>query len=300
MAGDVGVEVFLFSGVAALFLGVGPVVSKRGLAMGGTWMQAVLLVLGIRTALFWVALVGLAGTDPFAGLSPFVAGVFVLGGVLASGVGRVVFAIGIDRIGSSLSNAFTNTRPLFAVLMAVAWLGETVTAGMAAGVLVLVFGLGVLSLSRGGDVSGWRRTDLVFPLLAALVFAAGNVVRRFGFTISPVTTLQAVTVGETAALLTMVAFAAATGRLGADGAPRRAFGHFALNGLTATVGLFAVFTALRAGPVSIVDPVTATAPLVTAVVAAFVLRDVERVTAGLVLGVGLVVGGVALLTATAV
>jgi drug/metabolite transporter (DMT)-like permease len=210
MAGSVGTEVFLLSGAAALFLGVGPAVSKRGLAMGGTWMQAVLLVLVTRTALFWVVLVGFGGTDPFAGLSPFVAGVFVLGGVLASGVGRVVFAIGIDRIGSSLSNAFTNTRPLFAVLMAVVWLDETVTAGMAAGVLVLVFGLVTLSLSRGGDVSGWERTDLAFPLTAALVFAAGNVVRRFGFTVSPVTSLQAVTVGETAALVSMAAFAAAT------------------------------------------------------------------------------------------
>lgn len=299
MAGSVGTEVFLFSGVAALFLGAGPAISKRGLAMGGTWMQAVLLVLVTRTALFWVVLVGLAGTDPFAGLSPFVAGVFALGGVLASGVGRIVFAIGIDRIGSSLSNAFTNTRPLFAVLMAVAWLGEVVTTGMAAGVIVIVFGLVVLSLSRGGDLSGWKRTDLVFPLAAALVFATGNVVRRFGFTVSPVTSLQAITVGETAALCSMLAFAAATGRLGGDGAPRRAFGYFAVNGLTAGVGLFAMFAALRAGPVSIVDPVTATAPLVTTVVAAFLLRDVERITSRLVLGVVLVVAGVALLTATA-
>jgi uncharacterized membrane protein len=299
MAGSVGTEVFLLAGVAAVFLGAGPAVSKRGLAMGGTWMQAVLLVLLTRTALFWVVLVVVSGTDPFAGLSPFVAGVFVLGGVLASGLGRLVFAIGIDRLGSSLSNAFTNTRPLFAVLMAVAWLGETVTPGMAAGVIVLVCGLGLLSLSRGGDVSGWRRSDLIFPLAAAVVFAAGNVVRRFGFTVSSVTSLQAVTVGETAALVSMVAFAAATGRLGADGAPRRAFGYFAVNGLTAGVGLFAMFAALRAGPVSIVDPVTATAPLVTTAVAYLILRDVERITSRLVLGVVLVVAGVALLTATA-
>jgi uncharacterized membrane protein len=298
MAGTVGSDVFLYAGVGALFLGVGPAISKRGLAMGGTWMQAGLLLLLTRTALFWVVLFGLAGPDPLEGLSPFVAGVFVLGGVLASGVGRIVFFIGVDRIGSSLTNAFANTRPLFAVLLAVAWLGETVTPGMAAGVLVLVGGLVVLSLSRGGDVSGWRRTDLVFPLVAAVVFAAGNVVRRFGFTVSSVTTLQAVTVGETAALVSMLGFALATGRLSADG-PRRAFGYFALNGLTASVGLFAVFAALRAGPVSIVDPVTATAPLVTTVVAALALRDVERITSKVALGVLLVVTGVALLTATA-
>lgn len=298
MGGSVGAEVFLYSGAAAVFLGVGPAVSKRGLAMGGTWMQYVLLVLLTRTALFWVALLVLAGTDPFAGLSPFVAGVFVLGGVLASGVGRIVFAIGIDRIGASLSNAFTNTRPLFAVLLAVAWLGETVTAGMAAGVLVLVCGLVVLSLSRGGDVSGWERADIAFPLAAALAFAAGNVVRRYGFTVSPVDSLQAVTVGETAALLSMVGFAAATGRLTADG-PREAFGYFAVNGATASVGLLAMFVALRAGPVSVVDPVTATAPLVTTAVAGLLLRDVERITPRLVLGVVLVVVGVALLTGAA-
>ena len=298
MVGTVDAAVFLYAGAAALFLGAGPAVSKRGLAMGGTWMQNVVLVLLTRTALLWVALVLLVGTDPFAGLSPFVAGVFVFGGVLASGVGRIVFAIGIDRIGSSLSNAFTNTRPLFAVLLAVAWLGEAVTPGMAAGVLLIVGGLVVLSLSRGGDVSGWERTDLVFPLAAAVTFAAGNVVRRYGFTISPVGSLQAVTVGETAALLTMVGVAAATGRLTADG-PRAAFGYFVVNGATASVGLVAMFAALRAGPVSVVDPVTATAPLVTTAVAALLLRDVERITPRLVLGVVVVVAGVALLTATA-
>jgi drug/metabolite transporter (DMT)-like permease len=45
--------------------------------------------------------------------------------------------------------------------------------------------------------------------------------------------------------------------------------------------------------------VTATAPLVTTAVAYFVLRDVERITHRLVLGVVLVVAGVAVLTATA-
>jgi uncharacterized membrane protein len=60
-----------------------------------------------------------------------------------------------------------------------------------------------------------------------------------------------------------------------------------------------MFAALRAGSVSVVDPVTATAPLVTTAVAALVLRDVERITPRLVLGVVTVVAGVALLTATA-
>lgn len=295
MAETVAAEVFLLSGLAALLLGTGPVLSKRGLSMGATWTENVLAVLVTRGALLWAVLFVASGGDPLAGLSPAVAGIFVLGGVLASGAGRLCLSIGIDRVGSSLSNAFSNVRPAFAVLLAIAWLGEVVTPGMAVGVVVIVGGLVVLSLSRGGDVSGWKRTDLVFPLVAALLFAGGNVVRRYGFTVSPIGSLQAVTVGETGALAAVVGFAAATGRLSIEG-PRRAFGYFAVAGVLASAGLLSLFAALRIGPVAVVDPVVATAPLVTTAVAAVLLRDLERITRRLVAGVVLVVAGVAVLT----
>lgn len=291
--------VYGFSFGAALFLGLGPVFSKHGLALGGTWMQNVLVVLLTRTGLLWIGLLALAGADALAGMTYAAAAVFVLGGVLASGFGRVAFAIGNDRVGSSLSNAFANTRPVFAVLLAVGWLGETVTPGMGAGVLVLVVGLVVLSLSRGGDVTGWRRVDLGFPLLAAVAFAAGNVVRRFGFVASDVSVWQAVAVGEAGSLVAMVGFAAATGRLRLATPTRRVHASFAAAGVAASVGLLALFAALRSGPVSVVDPVAATAPLVTIAFAGLLLRDVERVTGRLVAGVALVVAGVAVLTVAA-
>lgn len=293
--GGVDPAVYLLSAIAALFFGLGPVSSKRGLASGGTWMSNALVVLTTRTGLFWVALLATGSAASVGEFTPTVAVLFLLGGVLASGVGRLVFYVGVDRVGSSVCSAVSNTRPLFAVALAVLWLGERVTSGMAVGVLVLVAGLVVLSLSRGGDVGGWARAELLVPLLAAMLFALGNVVRRLGFTLAPVDLLAAVTLGETGALAVLAGYAAVTGRL-LTPLPSRARAYFVVDGVLAGVGLLAMFGALRIGPVSVVDPMTAVAPLFTVAFAAILLRDVERVTRGLFAGVALVVVGVALLT----
>lgn len=288
-------QVYLFSLVGALFLGLGPVVSKRGLASGGTWVSNAVVVLTTRTTLLWIALLAVGDGTLFAGLTPVVAGLFLLGGVLASGVGRLLFFVGVDQVGSSVCNAISNTRPLFAVVLAVVLLGEALSLPMAVGVVVIVGGLVAISTSRGGDVGGWERVDLLVPVTAAVLFAVGNVVRRQGFTVAPVDILPAVTIGETGALAVVLGYAAATGRL-RDPLPSRARNYFLVNGVIVSVGLLAVFAALQVGPIVVVDPVTATAPLFTALFAVVLLRDVERVTPGLLAGVVLVVGGVALLT----
>ena len=48
-------------------------------------------------------------------------------------------------------------------------------------------------------------------------------------------------------------------------------------------------------PVAVVDPIAVTAPLFTTVFAYFLLRDVERITRGIVLGAALIVAGGALI-----
>lgn len=295
---DLGSNVVALSLAGALCFGLGPVVSKRGLSAGGTWTGNALVLLGTRVVLFGVVLVLLSGAGAFDGVTPLAAVVFAVGGVGGSGVGRLLFFNGVNRVGSSLGQAFTNTRPLFAVALAVAFLGEQVTAPMVVGVLVLVGGLATLSVSRGGDVRGWERSDLLYPLVAAVVFAAANVFRRWGFTVGgDITPLQAAWIGEAGALVGVVVYALATERTAEVRVTPRVTGLFVLNGLIAGVGLLLMYTALRIGPVAVVDPVTASAPLFTVAYAAVFLRDVERITRGVVAGVGFVVVGVVLITA---
>ena len=289
-------DVYLVAAASAVFRGADPIVSKRGLEAGGTWLQNTLVVLAVRAAVFWTALLVVATGDPLRGITLRAVIIFAAAGVLAAGVGQLAFYVGVARVGSSVSTTVTNARPLFAVALAVVWLGELVTPLMGIGVLVLVLGLFVISVSKGGDIAGWRQLDLVFPLLAAVAFAGGNVIRRFGFTTEPVTVLQALAINDLAALGAVCGYLVASGRWQALAAPRRTYGMFAGAGLLVGAAMLLLFAALDRGPVSVVDPIVATAPLFTAVMASVVLRDVERITRGFLLGTVLVVAGVALLT----
>lgn len=290
-------DVYALALGAALFWGLGPVFSKRGLAGTGTWMQSTLVVLGTRTALYWVLLFVTGGVAALTDLSAETVVVFSVAGVVASGLGRLVFYIGVDEVGSTITNAFTNTRPLFAVGLAVIWLGETVTPQMAVGTLVIVAGLVVLTLSKGGDIAGWDRRYLAFPLVAATFYALGNVIRRFGFTAATVDPVQAIAVGDLAAFLFVAGTAVVSRNHGLAGS-RESYSYFAVGGLFAGVGLLFLFQALSLenGNVAIVDPLAATAPLFTTVFAAVFLRDLERVTLGTVLGILVAIAGVALVT----
>jgi uncharacterized membrane protein len=293
-------EVYVLALLPALLWGFEPVVSKRALSIGGTPVQASLVVVLVDTSLYWAGLVGLSvfrGGPLFPPLSLETVVVFLVAGVVGTALGRLAVFAGIQRVGASVNSAVISARPLFATLLALAVLGEPLSASTAAGVVVIVAGLAVLSTARGGDLRGWRPRDLLFPLAAAGAFAAGNVLRRLGLTTSPASALEAVAINETAALVVVVAYVL-TRHPDHLRAPRETYGYFVLSGVITAGGLLSLFAAfaLPDGRVALVDPLVATAPLFTAVFAAVFLRDLERVTRGVVAGGVLVVIGVALVT----
>ncbi|GAB7094048.1 hypothetical protein JCM30237_12000 [Halolamina litorea] len=293
-------EVYALALVPALLWGFSPVLSKRGMAAGGTSLQASLAVVLVDSTLYLAGLAILRGGDAFAGLDTTTLGVFLLAGVVGTALGRLATFAGVDRVGASVNSAGVSARPLFATMLAVAFLGEPASLSTAVGVVVLVVGLAVLALAKGGDAEGWESYELLFPVAAAVCFAFGNVLRRYGLTSSSVTSLEAVALNELAALAVLAGYAVARGRLGdLKTAPRETWGYFAASGTVTAVALLSLFAALGhpEGTVAVVDPLAATAPLFTTVFAYFLLGDLERVTRGVVVGAALIVLGVALVTA---
>lgn len=290
--------VYALALVPAVLWGFGPILDKRGMDAGGDSLQAALVVVVVDSVLYWVALAVVSWPDPFAGLTPRLVGLFAVAGLVGTAAGRIFVFAGVERVGASINSAGISARPLFATLLALGFLGEPLGPLTGLGVVVLVGGLVALTYSKGGDVSGWGPRDLLFPVGAAAVFAAGNVLRRFGFTDTGATPLQAVAVNETAALVALAAYAVARGRTNVVSAPRTSYGYFAGSGLLTAVALMAFFSAfaMEAGRVAIVDSLAATAPLFTTIFSALLLRDVERVTRGVVLGALLVVVGAVLIT----
>ncbi|MFD1644387.1 EamA family transporter [Haloarchaeobius litoreus] len=298
MVVDADVTVYLLALLPAVIWGFTPVLDKRGMSADGTALQAALTVVVVDLSLFLLALLALRGPDLLAGLDPAIAGLFLFAGATGTALGRLAIFVGVDRVGASINSAVVSARPLFGAAFALGLLGEPVTATTAVGIVVLVVGLVVLSLAKGGDLAGWEPRDLVFPLGSGALFAFGNVLRRFGLEDGGATVLQAVALNEAGALLVFLAYASVRGTEGFRSADRSSYGYFAVSGCLTAIALLSLFGALAlpAGRVAIVESLASTAPLFTTVFAYFLLRDLERVTRGVVLGAVLVVIGAALVT----
>jgi drug/metabolite transporter (DMT)-like permease len=289
--------IFALSLGPAVAWGFTPVIEKRALSNGGRPLQAALTVIVVDTVLYVLALLA-RGEVPFVDLSAGTLAVFVAAGVFGTALGRIAIFAGNARVGASVSSAVVSARPLFATALAVGFLGEPVGLTTAVGVVVLVCGLAALSVAKGGDLAGWETRDLLVPLAAAVSFAVGNVLRRYGLGVGETTPLEAVALNEFAALVALLAYVVARGRRDVFTAPPRTYLVFAVSGVLTAGALLAMFTALSmpAGRVAVVDPLIATAPLFTTVFSYFLLSDLERVTRGIVAGALLVVVGAALVT----
>ena len=290
--------VYVLALLPAVLWGLGPIFDKRGMAAGGGATQAAIVVVVIDTGLYWLALLVTSWPNPLSGLTVDLVVVFAVAGLFGTAMARILVFVGVQRVGASINSAGISTRPLFATLLALGFLGEPLGPLTGVGIVVLVGGLMLLTYSKGGDVSGWRPRDVLFPVSAAAVFGAGNVLRRYGFGDTTATALQAVTINETAAFVALAAYALATRGTDVLDAPRESYRYFTGSGLVTAIALLSFFTALsmEAGRVAIVDSLAATAPLFTTVFAAVLLRDVERVTRGVVAGALLVVVGAVLVT----
>ncbi|MFC6719733.1 EamA family transporter [Natrialbaceae archaeon GCM10025810] len=291
-------EVVALALIPALLWGFTPIFDKRGMAAGGSSVQASLVVALVDSTIYWLVIAVLRGGSAFSGLTPETAGVFVFAGVVGTALGRITIFVGVDRVGASLNSAILSTRPLFATLIALVFLGEPLGPVTALGIVILVAGLSLLTISRGGDLEGWEPRDLLWPIAAAATFAVANVARRYGMLGSPISALEAVALNETAGVVALVAYALALGKTDAFRTPRASYRYFAASGLLTTVAMLSLMAALgrEGGRIALVDPLVATAPFFTLVFAAVLLRDLERVTRGVVGGAALIVGGAVLIT----
>ncbi|MWV38607.1 DMT family transporter [Natrialba sp. INN-245] len=291
-------EVLALALVPAILWGFTPIFDKRGMAAGGGSVQASMVVVLVDSTLYWIAVVALYGRSAFAGLSLEVLIVFALAGVVGTAIGRITIFVGVDKVGASLNSAILSTRPLFATLIALAVLDEPLGPITGVGIVVLVAGLAILTASRGGDLGGWQPRDLLWPIAAAATFAVANVARRYGMLETPISALEAVTINETAGLVALGAYVLAVGGRDVLEKPAASYRYFVGSGVLTTAAMLGLMAALglEEGRIAIVDPLVATAPLFTLVFAAVLLRDVERVTRGVVAGAALVVVGAALIT----
>lgn len=221
---------------------------------------------------------------------------FIVAGVLAPVLGRFFNYTGIDRLGINRAAPITYSNPLVAVILAMIFLGERLSLLGYVGALCAIFGGVLLGLSRsGGGKKEVKKSDFVFPVLAAVFYGTSQVLREVGITlVSEPLLASAVTI--TSSWLTMMLYLSVTYRKHDFTVESRERRFFVAAGLMTTLGVPAIYTALQLGTVLVVMPLQNTTPFWVLLISYVFFRDTEPFTPRVIGGTTIIVAGVILLS----
>ncbi|WP_255197548.1 DMT family transporter [Halorarius litoreus] len=285
------------SAFVALTVSVQVVLVRVG-AEHGSVRQAVLLSLGVNFLVFLPAAAVIHFPDYGLTLRSLLS--FVAAGFMGTFLGRLLYYDSIDRIGAGRTEPLKSSMPLFASLIAVLLLGETLTTAHTGGILLIVVGIAAISwettnsgAERGEDVSV---TALGLPLLAAMAFATEPNLVRIGFAEgTPI--LVGLTLKTAAAGLGFLGYLRYRGTLRFDrllGEPHSKW--YLAAAVANTLSVLGYYAALKVSRVVVVAPITQTSPLIVAVLAYAFLSHLEHISWRLITASCLVVVGAAVVT----
>mgnify|MGYP001220890012 FL=1 len=212
----------------------------------------------------------------------------LLGGVLNPGLFAVCFMFGISKIGVSRAAPIKGSSPLIASLLAIVFLGERPGPVQLGGVILVVSGIGLISLGKTGGL--WRRIHILWPIAAAVFAGTGAIFWRMGIPAFP-HPIAGAFVGMTAALMTVALYTVLFKRDQIIDDVRTAWRPFMMSGIAGAMGNFFYASALKEGEVFRMVSLVQTSPLVTVVFAFVLLRKVERITWRVPAGAVLTVSG---------
>lgn len=274
--------------VTATCFGLNPVILKLGFNRKGTSEVALVVGLAVTVPIYLLVAPLLGGLDFARVTVPALIG-FILGGLFGTGIGRRWMYIAIERIGASPATAIKNSAPVITTFLAVLFLGEQVTLVQWLAVAAIVIGITLVTWKPGAGIGQLRDVGLLAAIGSALSYGVRPLFLAFGLDEVDIP-MTAALIGAVAALVYATLFTRLDRmRTGLRG-PSTPF--FIGAGVLQAFGFLALTFGLSSDDVSIVYPVTSSAPLFTLAFTALLLRGVETLTWRIVLGAVAVVGGV--------
>lgn len=217
---------------------------------------------------------------------------FILAGVFAPVLARLCNYIGIERVGVNLSVPISNANPMVSVVLAVLFLGETLSPLGTPGVVAVVLGGSLLATVGRSSDAEIRLRYFVFPLLAMFLFGTAQVIRKIALAYVAYPVVGAA-VSMTVSWVIALAYVGVRG--GALPLDRRALRYFLPAGVFSSLGVALLYTALELGKVVIVTPMLNTSPLFALGLTYLLVREGELFTWRVLTGTVSIVVGVALL-----
>lgn len=200
-----------------------------------------------------------------------------------------------EQLGPTITGAVSGTAPLFALLAAGLLLGEKIPAQAAVACVAIVAGVAVLSWKQNAVRPGFIGWSLFWPIAGAVVRGLAQAGAKAGLVLWP-SPFAASLIGYLVSSATVIG-ANQLGRSTRPQLKQSGVAWFALTGLLNGGAVLMMYGALSIAPVSLVAPVVATYPLITALLSAVVLRE-EAVTRRMVAGATITVLAIAYLVAS--
>ena len=196
-------------------------------------------------------------------------------------------------LGPVVTGALGNLSPLFSIALAIVLLHEPLRAVQFAGLVVVLLGVLMITVTRGQQVTDWRSWMLLLPLGAAALRGLIPPVIKIGLDIWP-SPIAAGLTGYIFSSLTVLMVERIRNGNFIVRAPLSGRLWFACIGLCNGIGTLLLYAALGAGPVSLVVPLVATYPLVTVGLSTLVLGNV-KITFRIAAATAFTVAGVVLI-----
>lgn len=229
------------------------------------------------------------------------AGLFALGGIVGTYIGRRMLFDAVRLLGPARASVFHSTAPIFALVGA--WLIAEERLGLHELVIMGVVMAGLLFTqpratytSRHPDASALR-SGMLAGIAAVAGFGMGNVVRGIGVRGWDEPVLGAVVASATALACQVLAtrkWPAIAAQLRA--ADRTAYGLYIACGISTSLGAIFLAMAMKYIEIALAVLVVHSTPLVIFPVSVFLLRNREDLTGRTVMGAVLVLSGIVLLS----
>lgn len=261
-------------------------VSARAGMRYSTPSTATLFSIIIQNVLLWAAVLLTGGVHavPLAGIL-----LFTLVGIFQLGV-RLFAYTGVEKIGASRSSALQSVSPLISATIAIIVLGETTSTLIVLGTLLVVAGIVLVSWKPEKQIAGFRAIYLLLPIGAACLTGMNHPIRRYVLTMANEPLFFSALMGlvSLGGFLIYLMLSPRSQKLVWH---RQALGPFLITGLSETVSILCIITAISLGRVVIVAPIAASYPIWSLIFTAIFLRDVESINWKVVVGIVSVVAG---------
>ena len=278
---------------AALISSVGYVSARQGLSDASP-EALVAVTAGVSV----VILVPYAVATGQTQLTPAMAGVFFLSGLLGTGLGRFLLSNAIDIVGAGISHAVKSASPVVAVVFSVTFLDETLTLLLALGIVLVVVGLVVLARSGNeANPSVDARTAALVSLVIVFWFGTTPVIRKFGLSELGAPLVPALAVNFAVGLGVGVGLS-----LYRDPSQLRTMlsgesrWYLLLTGICWTASISTYFLALSLADAVVVVPIFNSSPLFTVALGLLLFEGSESPTRATLAGALVTVCGVILIT----